>query len=123
MSHWGWSSTLETVAAEVPMIAFPQWSDQPTNAKFIVDVFEMGLRVEPDENGIVNQEEMERCIEEITKRPKSEELKGNAIQWKEAAKMAVADQGSSDWNIQIFVDELMGRHSLSLHVTTLDDNY
>ncbi|KAJ4964542.1 hypothetical protein NE237_016391 [Protea cynaroides] len=109
MSHCGWNSTLETVAAGVPIIAFPQWTDQPTNAKLLVDVFEMGLRVEPDEDGIVSQEEVVRCIEEITKGPKSEKLKRNAVRWKEAAKMAVADQGSSDRNIQIFVDEIVGR--------------
>ncbi|KAJ4965143.1 hypothetical protein NE237_016992 [Protea cynaroides] len=119
MSHCGWNSTLETVAAGVPLIAFPQWTDQPTNAKLIVDVFEMGLRVEPDEDGMVSQEEVERCIHEITPGPKSEEWKRNAVQWKEAAKMAVADQGSSNRNIQIFVDEIVGRHSISPSMSAL----
>ncbi|KAJ6896341.1 hypothetical protein NC651_022527 [Populus alba x Populus x berolinensis] len=29
----------------VPVIAYPKWSDQPTNAKLIVDVFRIGLRL------------------------------------------------------------------------------
>ncbi|KAJ4967199.1 hypothetical protein NE237_019048 [Protea cynaroides] len=127
MSHCGWNSTLETVVAGVPLIAFPQWTDQPTNAKLIVDVLEMGLRVEQDEDGMVSQEEVERCIYEITGGPKSEEWKRNAVQWKEAAKIAVADQGSSDRNIQIFINEIVGRHSLSssmspLSVTTIEES-
>ncbi|XP_042475405.1 UDP-glycosyltransferase 84B2-like [Macadamia integrifolia] len=124
MSHCGWNSTLETVAAGVPMIAFPQWTDQPTNAKLIVDVFKMGVRVEPDPDGTVSKEEVERCIDEITKGPKSEELKRKAVHWKEASKMAVAEHGSSDRNIQIFVDEIVGKHSsspsMSLH--SIDDD-
>ncbi|XP_043709041.1 UDP-glycosyltransferase 84B2-like [Telopea speciosissima] len=113
MSHCGWNSTLETIAAGVPMIACPQWTDQPSNAKLIVDVFEMGVRVEPDPDGMVSKEEVERCIVEITKGPKSEEMKRKGVQWKEAAKNAVAEHGSSDQNIQIFVDEIVGMHSLA----------
>ncbi|KAE8663225.1 putative UDP-glucosyltransferase 74F2 [Hibiscus syriacus] len=36
MSHCGWNSTMEALSLGVPMVALPQWSDQMTNAKFIV---------------------------------------------------------------------------------------
>ncbi|KAG6761357.1 hypothetical protein POTOM_034572 [Populus tomentosa] len=65
ITHCGWNSVLETVAAGVPVIAYPKWSDQPTNAKLIVDVFRIGLRLKANQDGIVSNEEVERCIREI----------------------------------------------------------
>ncbi|XP_010247543.1 PREDICTED: UDP-glycosyltransferase 84B2-like [Nelumbo nucifera] len=113
ISHCGWNSMLETVVAGVPVIALPQWTDQPTNAKLMVDVFQMGLRLRPDQDGVVSKEEVEMCIEEITSGPRSEELKKKAAQWKEEARKAVAQGGSSDRNIQLFVDEIVGKYSTS----------
>ncbi|KAK8474881.1 hypothetical protein V6N13_080092 [Hibiscus sabdariffa] len=48
MSHCGWNSTMEALSLGVPMVAVPQWADQPTNAKFIVDEWQMGIRTEVD---------------------------------------------------------------------------
>jgi pathogen-inducible salicylic acid glucosyltransferase len=39
MTHCGWNSTLEALSLGVPMVAMPQWIDQPTNAKYIADVW------------------------------------------------------------------------------------
>ncbi|OMO73982.1 UDP-glucuronosyl/UDP-glucosyltransferase [Corchorus capsularis] len=99
-------------AAGIPVIAFPQWTDQPTNAKLIVDVFKVGLRVlnssHPDGGNVFVKEEQEKCITKILCGPKSEELKKNALKLKQAAHEAVSSGGSSDWNIQLFVDEISG---------------
>ncbi|KAL6343273.1 hypothetical protein AAG906_022189 [Vitis piasezkii] len=43
MTHCGWNSTLEALSLGVPMVAMPQWTDQTTNAKFVEDVWELGL--------------------------------------------------------------------------------
>ncbi|KAL4181203.1 hypothetical protein AMTRI_Chr12g236020 [Amborella trichopoda] len=48
LTHCGWNSTLETVAAGVPVITFPQWTDQPTNAMFLVDVLRVGVQLKTD---------------------------------------------------------------------------
>ena len=34
---------MEALASGVPVVAFPHWGDQVTNAKFMVDVFKVGL--------------------------------------------------------------------------------
>ncbi len=42
MTRCGWNSTLEALSLGVPMVAMPQWTDQTTNAKFIMDVWNRG---------------------------------------------------------------------------------
>ncbi|XAR72941.1 hypothetical protein NMG60_11019754 [Bertholletia excelsa] len=111
LSHCGWNSLLETVSAGVPVIAYPQWSDQPTIAKLVSDVLIIGVRVRPNEDGEVTGEEVRRCIEEVVSGPSSEEFRKNAAALKVAARKAVSSDGSSDRNIQLFVDEITGNAS------------
>lgn len=33
VTHCGWNSSMEAIASGVPVVAFPQWGDQVTNAK------------------------------------------------------------------------------------------
>ncbi|CAK9181138.1 unnamed protein product [Ilex paraguariensis] len=108
LSHCGWNSLLETITAGVPVLAYPKWTDQPTNAKLIVDVLRVGVRLRPDKEGVASSEEVEKCIEEIMNGPYSGEYKKNAAELKKAARETVADGGSSGQNIQWFVDELIG---------------
>ncbi|XP_062164986.1 crocetin glucosyltransferase, chloroplastic-like [Alnus glutinosa] len=53
VTHCGWNSTLESLVSGVLVVAFPQWTDQGTNAKLIQDVWKMGVRVTANENGNV----------------------------------------------------------------------
>ncbi|KAF2294621.1 hypothetical protein GH714_013819 [Hevea brasiliensis] len=41
MTHCGWNSTMEALSSGMPVVAFPQWGDQVTDAKFLVDVFKL----------------------------------------------------------------------------------
>ena len=56
VTHCGWNSTLEALSLGIPMVAIPGWSDQRTNAKFITDVWKVGLRAKVDDKGIVKRE-------------------------------------------------------------------
>ena len=96
------------------MIAYPQWTDQPINAKLIAEVLNVGVRLKPGSDGFVATMEVERCIEEIMTGPRSEEFKKNVAEFKQAARAAVANGGSSDRNIQDFVDEIIGHSCRSL---------
>ncbi|KAF3444164.1 hypothetical protein FNV43_RR13854 [Rhamnella rubrinervis] len=109
MTHCGWNSSMESLASGIPVVAFPQWGDQVTNAKYLVDEFKGGLRLcrGEAENRLISSEEVEKCLLEATVGPKAEEMKRNTLKWKEAAEVAVAKGGSSDRNIQDFVDQVM----------------
>ncbi|KAJ0092841.1 hypothetical protein Patl1_26910 [Pistacia atlantica] len=65
MTHCGWNSTLEALSLGVPMVAMPIWTDQTTNAKFVEDVWQVGVRVGVNEQGIVTRKEIEVCIKEV----------------------------------------------------------
>lgn len=111
VTHCGWNSTMESLASGVPVITFPQWGDQVTDAMYLCDVFKTGLRLcrGEAENRIISRDEVEKCLLEATAGPKAAELKENALKWKKEAEEAVADGGSSDRNIQAFVDEVRRR--------------
>jgi pathogen-inducible salicylic acid glucosyltransferase len=106
MTHCGWNSTLEALSLGVPMVAMPQWTDQPTNAKFIADVWKVGVRIKLNEKGIATREEIELCIREVMEGERGKEMKKNSLRWKELAIEAVDEGGSSDKNIEEFVAKL-----------------
>jgi UDP:flavonoid glycosyltransferase YjiC (YdhE family) len=61
VTHCGWNSTTEAIAAGVPIVAYPAWSDQPTNAKLLVDAYGVGVRLPVP----LSRDGLRRCIEEV----------------------------------------------------------
>lgn len=109
VTHCGWNSTLEALSLGVPMVAMPWWSDQSTNAKFVMDIWKMGIRACPDERNIVSHEEIVRCVKLVMEGERGEEMRENARKWKELGRGAVDEGGSSDRNIQEFVSTVTAR--------------
>ncbi|PKI78105.1 UDP-glycosyltransferase 74E2-like [Punica granatum] len=107
VTHCGWNSTLEALCLGMPLVGMPQWTDQPTNAKFIEDVWKVGLRVRTGEKGIAGREAIEACVREMIEGEKGKEVRRNSLMWRELAKRAVDEGGSSDKNIDEFVAELI----------------
>jgi len=108
LTHCGWNSTLEAIVAGVPIIAYPDWTDQTTNAKLLVDVLKMGVRMRKSKDGELHVEEAQRCISDVTEGSKALAFKNQAIKWKEAAKKTISLGGSSNRVIQNFISEISG---------------
>ncbi|KAE8723825.1 UDP-glycosyltransferase 75D1 [Hibiscus syriacus] len=107
VSHCGWNSTLESLVAGVPVVAFPQWNDQGTNAKLIEDVWKCGVRVSANEEGIVERGEIVRCLDlTMGDGEKGKEVRRNVVKWRDLAREAAVDGGSLDMNLKAFVDEV-----------------
>ncbi|XP_071691703.1 gallate 1-beta-glucosyltransferase 84A23-like [Rutidosis leptorrhynchoides] len=108
VSHCGWNSTMEALSSGVPVVAFPHRGDQVTNAKYLEDVWKVGIRMSRGEaeNRVIGRKDVEECLKEATSGVKAVEMKKNALKWKKAAEEAVAEGGSSDRNIQEFVDKV-----------------
>ncbi|XVF65873.1 hypothetical protein PTKIN_Ptkin09bG0286000 [Pterospermum kingtungense] len=110
MTHSGWNSTIEALSLGVPMVAMPQWTDQPTNAKFVEDIWKMGVRVKADNDGIVNRGQIESCIRQVMEGERGREMKENTKKWRELAVKAMSKGGSSDKNIDEFVSKLTDKN-------------
>ncbi|RCV32876.1 hypothetical protein SETIT_7G038300v2 [Setaria italica] len=99
LTHCGWNSTIESIATGVPMVAMPQWADQPTTAKYVESAWGIGLRMR---KGLVKREEVERCISEVMEGERKQEYRRNAAQLRHRAKEAMQEGGNSDKNITEF---------------------
>ena len=88
------------------MLTFPTFGDQLTNAKFLVDVFGVGIRLRRGERKLVTRDEMKKCLLEATTGEQAERLKKNAMKWKKAAEEAVAIGGSSDRHLDAFMEDI-----------------
>ncbi|KAJ8634363.1 hypothetical protein MRB53_027699 [Persea americana] len=108
VTHCGWNSTLESMAMGVPMVCFPKWTDQTTNAKLVEDVWKVGVRVKVNEDGVLEGGELKRCLEEVMEGKRGEEIRKNARKWRGLAREAAAEGGSSYLNIKVFVEEVRG---------------
>ena len=108
ITHCGWNSTIESLASGVPVLTFPVFGDQPTNAKFLVDVFGVGIRLgySGAENRLITRDEVKKCLLEAMTGEKADELKKNAMKWKKAAEDAVAVGGASDRNLDAFIEDI-----------------
>ncbi|OWM76729.1 hypothetical protein CDL15_Pgr004941 [Punica granatum] len=105
ITHCGWNSTLESLVCGVPVVAFPQWTDQGTNAMLLENVWGTGTRVKANEEGIVDSNEIKRCLE-VVLGERRKEMKGNALRWKELAREAVKEGGSSCMNLKAFMEDV-----------------
>jgi len=113
MTHSGWNSTLEGLSLGVPMLAFPQWSDQMTNSLYIEEEWQTGLRLSKrSEDGLVGKEEVEKSIRAVMESGRGIEMRKSALRWKTLARKAMVEGGSSDKNIQDFVEEIANKARL-----------
>ncbi|KAL0388742.1 UNVERIFIED_CONTAM: UDP-glucosyltransferase 29 [Sesamum radiatum] len=78
VSHCGWSSIMESMYFGVPVIAMPMKSDQPINARLVVETG-AGIEVERDGNGHYLAEGLAKAINKvIVEKPFCEGLRDRA---------------------------------------------
>ncbi|KAI6694380.1 hypothetical protein NL676_022090 [Syzygium grande] len=89
------------------MVAMPQWTDQGTNAKFMEDVWSIGVGARADEAGLVRREEVEKRVRQMVGGGASgRDIMESTRRWMASAKAAIGEGGSSDRNIHVFVEKL-----------------
>ncbi|KAI8003789.1 hypothetical protein LOK49_LG08G02215 [Camellia lanceoleosa] len=107
VTHCGWNSSSESLVLGILVMCLPQFSDQPTNAKLLEDEYKTGVRATKNEKGVVEVDEIKRCIELVMGDGEiGEEIRRNAKKWKYLAKEAAMEGGSSYKNLSAFVDEI-----------------
>ena len=99
LTHNGWNSTCEGVAAGVPMVCWPGFADQYTNCKYACEVWGIGLRLDDE----VRREQVAGHVRHVME---AEEMRRSAAGWKAKAEDATAPGGSSYENLESMVTAL-----------------
>ncbi|KAK2660248.1 hypothetical protein Ddye_006781 [Dipteronia dyeriana] len=115
LTHCGWNSVLETIAAEVPMATWPLGADQFYNEKLITQVLGVGVKVGSEvwtqlleeSRSYVEKEKIEKAVNELMGGGEEAEMRRKKVkELSVIAKAAVKDGGSSYSSVTALLDEL-----------------
>jgi hypothetical protein len=116
VTHCGWNSVLECVAAGLPMATWPHFAEQFMNEKLVVDVLRVGVPVGvkdaaqwgvETEAVVATREDVERAV--ATVMGGGEEgaaRRARAAELGRKARDAVARGGSSDRNLALLMEHV-----------------
>ncbi|KAL4576246.1 hypothetical protein LXL04_012337 [Taraxacum kok-saghyz] len=99
-THNGWNSTLESISEGVPMVCSPCFTDQPINARYVSDVWKIGVLLEDgfEKVGI------EMAIKRVMADKEGEEMRERISCLKEKVNMSLKEGGSSHRSLKRLVD-------------------
>ncbi|ESQ40502.1 hypothetical protein EUTSA_v10013508mg [Eutrema salsugineum] len=102
LTHNGWNSTVESVCEGVPMICSPFVWDQLLNARFVSDVWMVGLHLE----GRIERNEIERAIKRLLLETEGEAIRKRMELLKEKVGRSVKQNGSAYRSLGHLVDHI-----------------
>ncbi|KAG2301950.1 hypothetical protein Bca52824_030601 [Brassica carinata] len=111
-THCGYNSTLEGMYSGVAMLTFPLVWDQFLNAKMIVEEWRIGMRMERKKSSrtelLVRRDEIKELVERFMDGESEEvkEMRRRACHLSEICRGAVAKNGSSDVNVDAFIEDM-----------------
>lgn len=104
LTHNGWNSTLESVAAGVPMICWPFFAEQQTNCRYCCTEWGIGMEIDSD----VKRDEVESLVREMMEGERGKEMRNRAMVWKgKAGEATTSPSGSSYVNFEKLIDEVL----------------
>ncbi|EER89354.1 UDP-glycosyltransferase 73B4 [Sorghum bicolor] len=113
VSHCGWNSVLESLAAGRPLLAWPVMAEQAANAKHVVDILGAGVRagVRAGANvaapEVVGRVQVAKKVRELMDGGEAgRRMRARAEQVRQAARAAVGEGGTSRLALRRLVDEL-----------------
>ncbi|KAL6580275.1 7-deoxyloganetic acid glucosyl transferase [Orobanche minor] len=98
-THSGWNSSLESIAAGIPMICWPYFADQTINSRFVSDVWKVGLDMKDSCDRVIVKK-MVRDIMELRR----DEFLERAHHMAELAKKAISEGGTSYTNLNRLIE-------------------
>lgn len=118
LSHCGWNSTIESILHGVPMIAWPLFAEQKTNAFFLVKQMKVATEAKKGADGLVKREEVERAAREVMEGDGGMEMKKRMEELMGKARDAVAEGGSSYNALAAVASVWKEMHATNKHSTT-----
>ncbi|KAJ1266121.1 hypothetical protein BS78_08G126800 [Paspalum vaginatum] len=111
VTHCGWNSTLEGVAAGLPLLCWPLYAEQGLNKVFIVEEMRLGVEVERsragDDEDVVRAEEVEAKVRWVMEDSDgARALRARAAAARDRAAEALAEGGTSHAAFFEFLEDL-----------------
>ncbi|KAL3843906.1 hypothetical protein ACJIZ3_001309 [Penstemon smallii] len=117
ITHCGWNSLLEGVAAGVPMVTWPLSAEQFYNEKLVVEVLKTGIPVgamewteRTKDSEPIKGENIENAVVRLMLGEESETIRSRARKLGDMAKRAVQKGGSSDTELNSLLEEIRVYH-------------
>ncbi|KAL0390555.1 UNVERIFIED_CONTAM: UDP-glycosyltransferase 86A2 [Sesamum calycinum] len=107
LTHCGWNSVLESIWFQVPMLCFPLYTDQFTNRKLVINDWKIGINL-CDKVRLTSVEVAEK-INQLMVGKIGDEVRVSIKNVKSTSEKALAAGGSSEKNIDRFIQELEGK--------------
>lgn len=99
----------------VPMIAWPLQSDQMMNAAMLSEDLKIAVRLRADDgNGLVGRIDIANSVKDVMEGERGKQLRKQTRGLKDAAKMALSDDGSSTKSLADLVRFWEGKSKLTL---------
>ncbi|XP_004295712.1 PREDICTED: UDP-glucose iridoid glucosyltransferase-like [Fragaria vesca subsp. vesca] len=102
-SHCGWNSTIESISEGVPLICQPYYGDQRVNARYLTQVWGVGLEWEND----MNRGDIEGAIRRLMVGKEGELIRQRAKDLKDTIKSSMNQGGSSYNSLNELVDLIL----------------
>ncbi|XP_030531872.1 7-deoxyloganetic acid glucosyltransferase-like [Rhodamnia argentea] len=111
LSHGGWNSTLESIAAGIPMICWPHTGDQQINSRWVSEVWKIGL----DMKDTCDRSTVETMVRTLME-DKNEEIMKSMARISALSSASVVSEGSSSKNLGRLIENLrkIGRTSRAI---------
>lgn len=108
LTHSGWNSTLEAVVAGLPMVCWPHFADQPTNSRYVGEIWKIGF----DMKDVCDRSTIEKMVRHMMEDYR-DELMMSVNQMAEKANLSVSEGGSSYQSLDLLIEDIK---SMSLPV-------
>ncbi|TKW20914.1 hypothetical protein SEVIR_4G197200v4 [Setaria viridis] len=112
-SHCGWNSVMESISMGVPILAYPMAAEQKLNAKFVVDVLKVGIRIWPSKMGdggpgseLVPSEDVQTLARELILGEGGKCAAAKASELATSARAAMETGGSSFESLELMLREV-----------------
>ncbi|CAL5053526.1 unnamed protein product [Urochloa decumbens] len=122
VSHCGWNSVMESLAAGKPMLAWPMIAEQHLNARHVANILGAGVRIDTKPGGmaaageVVGRAEVEEKVRELMDAggEAGREMRARAAWARREAMSAVSEGGASRVALRELVDELQRTYGESV---------
>lgn len=114
VTHCGWNSTIEGIAAGKPMVTWPVSAEQFFNEKLVTDVLKIGVAVGVQQwvtvyGDKITSGAVEKAVTRIMTGEEAKEMRSRVEALGGMAKRAIEEDGSSYSNLNALIEELRGR--------------